>query len=206
MSSIMNQNFWTAISILIAVFSLYYNYKTYIQKAVIEVFIGTDQIEINDPSLKLIFDSGYSQNFNFDVSIHNLGEKSANSVDLILSFNSEVKILETPNLGEYWKENNVIKTSKVFTYHNDNKMHPSKTNYSIGKFAISIPLINQLNSGYYFIANGTINGDFEVSCILILYNFDNDKLEIRHFQKGNINDGNYAWNSMLLEKNKLNNK
>jgi len=196
-----NPNFWTIIGVVIGVLSLYYAYKTYVQKAKIELFITTNRLRLNDPSLNLIFDEGYSQKFKFGVSVFNIGAKNSNSITILLTFNSNVKILTIPEMNKSWKEKNVMPNYRIFHYNNDTKIHPPKTNYTVGNFEISIPFIDHLKSGFYFIANGIIEGDFEKSCFLVLYDIHNDSLVVRHYQKRNINDGNNDWNLMIRNKN-----
>ena len=196
-----NQNFWTIIGVIVGVLSLYYAYKTYIQKAKIELSISTDHLNLNDPTLNLVFENGYSQKFNFGVSILNIGAKNTNSISLLLNFNSDVKIISTPKLNNLWKEKKIMPNYRVFQYNNDSKIFPPKTNYTVGRFEISIPNIDHLELGFYFIASGLIEGDFEKSCFLVLYDLHNDSLEVRHYQKRNINYGNNDWNLMIREKN-----
>lgn len=118
----------------------------------------------------------------------------------MLTFNSEVRIKSHPDLEILWNEKEILRTYRHFQYNNDNKIHPPQTNFSNGKFEISIPSLNQLNSGCYIIANGTLQGDFEVTCLLILYDLNEDLITVHHYKKKDINVGNNNWNNMLSNK------
>ncbi len=195
-----NPNFWSVVGGVVAIISLYYARKTYRQKAKIKVVVFSRQKVLFDPTLHLIFTNGHSQGFQLGISLHNTGNKNSQSVNINLIFNSEVKVSKTPDFDKSWHEHNQLPNYRSFQYKVDNKIYPPDTNYTIGEFEISIPLINQVNSGFYYIANGVLEGDFKTSCFLILYDLNKDRMIINHFQNLNINDGNNDWNLMINDK------
>jgi hypothetical protein len=195
-----NPNFWTIIGGVAGLISLYYAYKSYGQKAKIKVLVFSRQKVLYDPTLHLIFTDNYSQNFQLGLSLYNTGNKNSQSVNIHLTFNSEVKISKTPDLGKFWHEHNQLPNFRSFQYKTDAKFYPPETNFTIGEFEISIPLINQVDSGFYFIANGVIEGDFKTACFLVLYDLNSDQMVIKHFQDKKINLGNNDWNLMIMNK------
>lgn len=195
-----NQNFWAILGTIVGILSLYYAIKAYNQKANISIDITSKYKNLADKNLDLQFQNGYSQDFLLDISIYNKGTKNATSVNLGLIFNSEVILSKFPETNPHWKESKTFKSLRSFHYNNDSKLHPPNTSFSIGRFEISIPPIDQASSGFYFIANGVIEGDFEAACFLILYELKSDKLVVKSFQKDKINYGNNDWNIMIKEK------
>lgn len=201
MSSIFeNPNFWAIVGTVIGILSLYYTIRAFTQKANVALDVTSRYKNLADKFLDLEFTNGYSQNILLDISIYNKGSKTAKSIHLGLIFNSEVKIIDLPTNNPPWKESNTFQHLRSFHYTNDSKLHPPNTSFSIGKFEISIPPINQVDTGYYFIANGVLEGDFKPSCFLLLYDLKNDKLILKSFIGKKINYGNNDWNLMIKEK------
>jgi hypothetical protein len=138
------------------------------------VFFGTSTPYIDKSDLHLNFINGLSESINLSISIHNIGKKEANSIELILIFNTDV-VLDSDILSEYWKSIDKLKKFRSFKYSNDNKKFPPSTNKTIGHFTIKIPDISDDNE--YLIANGFFEGDFKTKCFYTFNMFAKFKCE-----------------------------
>lgn len=183
--------------LLVGAISLYYNYWVNSRKPEIKIYASIPRPIFDSPKTPLQFNNGFSNELDLTISIWNTGKKTAKSILFQGIMNKEVEIISYP-VHEGWKTSNQISEFSAYVYEADNKLWPKNVNRSIGKFKIRIPAKERYED--YIIFNGIIEGDFEKKCFLIIYNYENEIIEIPHYKGTKINIGNDIWNKRNRER------